>query len=334
MKYSQEALDDMAGKVDLLDYASHTVDFVKHSGVTYYAICPFHNEKTASLAVKTDENYFLCFGCGKSGSIYQWIQYTEGLTFNQAVQKVANITNSDLHDYVESDSMAFYKLLNRLSKPRNNRSVDRHILDIGKDYNQKFKDELPQEWLDEGISAEELKKYEIRVDPMSNRIVYPVFSDDDELISVKGRTRFRNYKDLKIMKYMNYHKLGGRLDYFQGMQQARQYIKQSGEIIIFEGIKSVMKVDQWGYHNTVSAETSTLNEYQIELLVRMHIKNVVIAFDKDVSLKKIQECTKLLKKFTNVYVVYDRWGLLQDKDSPCDQGREIWNTLYERRFRI
>ena len=324
----------MADKVDLLEYASHTVDFVRHSGVTYYAVCPFHNEKTASLAVKTDENYFQCFGCGKAGSIYQWIQYTEGLTFDQAVQKVANITNSDLHDYIESESMAFYKLLNRLNKPKNNVLVDRHILDIDKDYNQKFNDELPQEWLDEGISAEELKKYKIRIDPMSNRIVYPVFSDDDKLISIKGRTRFKNYKDLKIMKYMNYHKLGGRLDYFQGMQQARQYIKQSGEIIIFEGIKSVMKVDQWGYHNAVSAETSTLNDYQVELLIRMQVKNVVIAFDKDVPTKKIQECVKLLKKFTNVFAVVDKWKLLNDKESPPDQGRAVWETLYERRIRL
>lgn len=333
LKYSQEALEEMADKVDLLEYASHSVDFVKHVGSTYYAVCPFHNEKTASLAVKSDENFFHCFGCGRSGNIYKWLMWTEGLTFDQAVQKVCNITGSDVNDYVESEALAFLKLLNRLNNPKKTKIPDRKILDIDKDYNQKFKDEIPQEWIDEGISAEEIKKYEIRVDPTSNRIVYPVRDADFQMIAVKGRTRFQNYKTLGIMKYMNYHRLGV-LNYFTAMMQAHDYIKETNEIIIVEGLKSVMKLDQWGYHNTVSAETSTLNEYQIELLVRMHIKNVIIAFDKDVSLKKIQECTKLLKKFTNCYAVIDKWGLLQDKDSPCDQGRETWDILFERRVRV
>lgn len=333
MQYSQEALEEMANQVDLLEYASRSVDFVKHSGVTYYAVCPFHTEKTASLAVKSDEKFFHCFGCGVSGNIYTWIQLTEHLTFDQAVQKVADITNSDINDYIESESMSFYKLLNRLSTKKET-VVNRTILDIDKDYNEKFIDEIPQEWIDEGISADEIKKYEIRIDPISNRIVYPVRDADFQLIGVKGRTRFKNFKELKIMKYMNYHKLGGRLDYFQGMMQAFDHIKETNEVIIVEGIKSVMKLDQFGYHNAVAAETSTLSIYQIELLIRMQVRNVVIAFDKDVEMKKIQGCVKLLKKFTNVYVVYDKWNLLDAKDSPCDKGIDTWKTLYERRVKL
>ena len=332
MKYSQEALEEMADQVDLLEYASHTVDFVKHSGATHYAVCPFHCEKTASLAVQSDDNFFHCFGCGRSGNIYTWIQLTEHLTFDQAVQKVANITNSDINDYVESESMSFYKLLNRLNNKKRT-MVERTILNIDTDYNQKYKNEIPQEWLDEGISAETMKKYEIRIDPYSNRIVYPVRDANFQMIGVKGRTRFKDYKELGIMKYMNYNKLK-ILDYFTGMMQAADDVKKSGEIIIVEGLKSVMKLDQWGFHNVVSAETSTLNEYQIELLIKMQVKNVVIAFDKDVKLKKIQDCVKLLKKFTNVYVVYDKWHLLKDKDSPPDEGESVWKTLYNRRIRL
>ena len=333
MQYSQEALEEMSQKIDLLDYASHSVDFVRHSGNTHYAICPFHSEKTASLAVNANENFFHCFGCGRSGGIYNWIMWTEGLTFSQAVQKVADLTGSDIHDFIESETMAFFKLLQRLSSPRKNWVVERTVLDIDKDYKQRFKDDIPNEWIAEGISTEEMKKYEIRIDPSSNRIVYPVYSNDYKLIGVKGRTRFQNYKELKIIKYSNYNKIG-IVDYLQGMKQAEQFVKEKNQVIIVEGLKSVMKLDQWGYHNTVSAETSKLNEYQIELLIRMKIKDVVIAFDKDVGLKKIRECVELLKRFTNVYVVYDKWKLLGEKDSPCDQGKDVWDTLYERRMRI
>ena len=95
-----------------------------------------------------------------------------------------------------------------------------------------------------------------------------------------------------------------------------------------------MKLAGWGYQNAVSAETSTLNEYQVELLIKMHVKDVVIAFDKDVRLNKIKECTKVLRKFVNCYVVIDKWGMIKEKDSPCDRGKEVWDALYERRMRI
>ena len=333
VNYSQEVLDDMASKIDLLEYMERTVDFVKHSGNTHYCLCPFHDEDTASLAVNEEKQYWHCFGCNKSGSIYTWIQLTENLSFPQAVQKVAELTNSELHEYTESKTMSFFKELGKLQKSKTE-IVNRTILDINKDYYQKYVDESPREWIDEGITEEELKKYNIRIDLTSNRIVYPVFSDNDELISVKGRTRFKNYKDLKIMKYINYFKLGGRLDYFQGMQQARDSINSSGEIIIVEGIKSVMKLDQWGFHNTVSAETSKLNEYQVELLIQMKVRDVVIAFDKDVGMGKIKDCVKLLKRFANVYVVYDRWRLLENKDSPCDQGKDTWIYLYNNKIKL
>ena len=334
MKYSQEALAEMAAKIDLLEYASHTVEFVRHYKNTHYAVCPFHHEKTASLAVNTDENFFYCFGCGKNGNIYNWIMETEGLSFDQAVKKVASLTNSHFNEYTECESMSFYKQLKKInSNTKTEKESKRTILDIEKDYNQKYSDEVPEEWIAEGISKDELKKYNIRIDHSSNRIVYPVFSNDGELISIKGRTRFENFKQLKIMKYMNYNPIG-KLDFFQGMEQALKYIEESGEIIIVEGIKSVMKIDGFGYHNIVSSETSALNEYQIELLIKMHIKNVVIAYDKDVNIKKIRENVQLLKRFTNVYVIYDKANLLEDKDSPCDKGKEAWNKLYNSKIKL
>ena len=132
---------------------------------------------------------------------------------------------------------------------------------------------------------------------------------------------------------MNYHKIGV-LDYFTGMKQAEEYINNNHEIIIVEGLKSVMKLDGWGYHNVVSAETSTLSEYQIELLIRMKIKNVIIAFDKDVHINKIKQNTRLLSKFTNVWVVVDNQKLLDEKDSPPDKGLDVWKRLYEKKVKL
>lgn len=331
-KYDYDYLNELCDQIDLLEYAQQMCDFHRR-GDKYFCSCPKHSDSDPSLCISPDVNLFYCFSCGRNGNLINWMMEYEGLSFHQAVEKVAKLTGTELKSYVESNNVKLFKLLNRISKQNNKIQIERTILDPENDYHQKYLDEVPQEWVDEGISPEEMKKYEIRIDPSSNRIVYPVYSNEDELIGVKGRTRFKNYKDLNIIKYINYYKLGGRLDYFQGMRQARPFIQSQNEIIIFEGLKSVMKVDQWGYHNAVSAETSTLNDLQIELLIKMQVKNVVIAFDKDVKFKKIIDNVEFLKKFTNVYVVYDKWGLLDEKDSPPDKGKEVWETLYERRVR-
>lgn len=334
MKYSQEALEEMAQKIDLKEYAERTVEFKRRNGSTYFAICPFHNEKTPSLAVNEKENFFHCFGCGKSGNIYTWIQLTENLTFKQAVVKVANITNTGINEYVESESMNVFKELARINHEHDqDKEPERASLDFDRDYLRRYSASLPTEWVAEGIPEDTMRKYEIRIDESSNRIVYPVYDSDLKLIGVKGRTRFENYKDLKLMKYLNYYKIG-QLDYFTGMKQAKDTIMETRSMIIVEGIKSVMKLDSWGYHNVVSAETSVLSEKQVELIVKMAIRDVTIAFDQDVSLQKIKDCTAMLRRYTNVFVVIDRWRYLRPKDSPCDEGPDIWRVLLERRMRL
>ena len=77
------------------------------------------------------------------------------------------------------------------------------------------------------------------------------------------------------------------------------------------------------------------------LLIQLGVKEVVIAYDNDVDIKKIRECTEKLRKFTNVYVVTDRrfvkdrlLGSVEDKMSPCDKGKEVWEILYKERRRL
>ena len=145
---------------------------------------------------------------------------------------------------------------------------------------------------------------------------------------------------MKIKKYQNYHKIG-TTDFFIGMKENIENIKSKNEVIIFEGIKSGMKVEGWGFDNWLASETGWLNDEQVLILVKLGIKDVVIAYDTDVSLQKIKDCTKKLRRFANVYVVLDRrfkkYKLLgdeKDKLSPCDKGEEVWRTLYNERKRI
>ena len=190
----------------------------------------------------------------------------------------------------------------------------------------------PKIWLAEGIKPEMIAKYRIRLDRNSNRIMYPVYDNDDNLIAAKGRTMFQNYKLLGISKYIN-TKPVGTTDYFQGMHENREAVIQKNEAIIFEGIKSVMLADGYGYPNCIAAETSFINDAQARILIKLGIRDAVIAFDKDVTTDKLKPSLDKLKNWMNVYVVKDKNGFLVDKSSPVDMGENIWNELYMERKR-
>ena len=118
--------------------------------------------------------------------------------------------------------------------------------------------------------------------------------------------------------------------------KTKEAIAERREMIIFESIKSVMKAELFGTPNVVSAETSTLNMFQIKLALSMHC-DVVIAFDNDVSRAESAKFLSTLRKYTNVYWIDDKERLLgtyKDKMSPVDKGKEIWDYLYKRKVRI
>ena len=316
----------------MLEYASKTVDF-KQKGKNFIAHCPKHIDKTPSLTINVEDNYFFCFSCKHGGNLLEWLIYMEGLKFPQAVEKVSKLSGIAMHEYKISETVAFYKQLAKLQEQKKPPIV-RPVLD--KATLAKYELSPPQEWVDEGIDPEIMKRYDIRLDKHYNRIIYPVYDKYFNLIGIKGRTRYENYKDLGIQKYQNYNSIG-TTDFFCGMKNNIDNITRKNEVIIFEGIKSGMKAEAWGYDNWVACETSCLNKEQVKILIELGVKEVVIAFDSDVELKQIRERIRLLRRFTNVYCVIDKKRLLGDKSlklSPVDKGKEVWEQLYKERVRI
>ena len=332
----RDRLRELEDKVDLLDYASQSFEFRKGGDDAYFCHCPLHVDKTPSLKISRNKNVFHCFSCNKGGGLLSWMMTIEGLSFNDAVDKICRLSGEDVKNLKVSSALKFYKEIRRAEEstliiPN---KIERKILPLSEI--EKFSSDLPQEWLDEGITPEAMRRYQVRIDYDSNRIVYPVWDSQDRLIGFKGRTRFKDYKELKIQKYMNYTKIG-TIDYFGGMKENREDILQSNEAIIFEGVKSGYKAFGWGVRNWLSSETSALNRQQVIGLLQLGIKNVVIGWDNDVSFDKILKETKSLRKFINVYVIWDSGGLLGNKDdkmSPVDKGRDVWEILYAERKRI
>lgn len=331
MKIDQDKLQELCDKVNLLEYAGKTMEFSRRGTNEYAAHCPLHEDKTPSLMITDDKNLFYCHSCHVGGNLINWLMTFEHLKWNEAIDKASHLAGIDIGHLKTCDALAYYKKIKKSKQINLGFVEDRQILPYS--YYDQFSKEIPEEWIREGIPEDVMKKYDIRIDHGSNRIVYPVWDNNGNLIGCKGRTRFANFDKLGLKKYLNYTKIQST-DYFMGMRENKENIIKAGSAIIFEGIKSVMHVSPWGYNNCLAAETSHINNAQAAILVSLGIKEVIIAFDKGVLLKDIKMNTKMLRRFTNVSVIIDKWNLLNEKDSPCDKGQDIFEELYERRVRI
>lgn len=335
MRYNAEQLDELANKIDLVDLIGQSETLYKQ-GQNYFISCPFHdNDDTPSLCINPVTNKWHCFGCGKGSSVYDWVMLKEKKSFPEALEYICSLVGEEPTNYIESESISFLKKVKKLKDNATKDSSEniRKILDFTEDYLNKYTDELPQEWLDEGMTEEALKTYNIRIDHNANRIVYPVFDAEDNFIGVKGRTRIAAYKELGLSKYMNYNKIGV-LDFFQGYQQAE--FNNSRSIILFEGIKSCIKAYGWGIKNTVACETSKLSDGQVQLLIKNGFSEVVIGFDSDQDFKSIVSDSKIqiLKRFCKVSVIRDKHGWLGEKMAPVDRGENVFRKLIKERVTI
>lgn len=322
--YDQGALNRIKESISLEDYISQYVDLKPRQG-NLFGLCPFHNEDTPSFAVNPKEGYYHCFGCNCGGNIFTFMMKKEGLSFAEAVEKASRLAGVEIDTFEKSETLDVMRQINKKISYSDgeHKVIDKRIYNAYADY-------IDESWVNEGIKPEMFGRYEIKLDNKKNRIIYPVYSNDNRLINIKGRTLYEDYKTLKIPKYINYFKVGC-MDYLQGLHLTREAIRQKNEVIIFEGIKSCMKAEGYGYHNVVSAETCRLTKEQIKLLISLKC-NVVIAFDKDKSLSDFYDKgVKMLSRFTNVYYINDVGNLLgtpDEKNAPVDKGREVWEQLY------
>lgn len=332
MTYDDEMLQEINASVDLLEYVSQSIEMEKR-GRDYFGHCPLHVDNTPSFSITPSKNSYYCFSCGRSGGIIGYLMDYEHLRFDDAVDKAAKLGNMDLSKMCRSQTMTFLKKTKNLMREKE--QVVHEVLSANE--LSKYSHEDITEWIDEGILQEVMDLFEVRINDRDNRIVYPVYDIKGNLINIKGRTRYKNYKELRIPKYINYYPIG-TMDYFQGLNITLPFIKDQNEIIIFESVKSVMKAYGWGYKNCASAEKHTITDEQLKLLVRLRV-NIVFAFDSDISYsdKDIKKTIDVLKRITNVYVIYDRKGLLGGKDAknaPVDLSREIWEQLYFNKTKV
>ncbi len=94
-RFPEELLVEIKTKVDLVGLVSEHVRLTRR-GSSFVGLCPFHQEKTPSFTVVPGKGFFHCFGCGASGSAFNFLMLMDGRSFTESVKELASRTGVEL----------------------------------------------------------------------------------------------------------------------------------------------------------------------------------------------------------------------------------------------
>lgn len=324
-------LEELIRSIDIVEYISQFVDLTQ-KGDEFWGLSCFKEEKTPSFSVRRAPPFFYDYSSGLGGNIFTFVKCYNKCSNSEAIEILKKYAHYDGKISQNSGKMAAtidckrFMRRQTLQKPSNGVVLQDECME-----KYEKRDEKLRFWETEGISRASLEKFQIAYDGFSNRLTYPIRNLDGKIVNIGGRTLDPHWKDKNLRKYTYFYKWG-TLDVVYGLFENMKAVRNSKEIIIFEGCKSVLLADTWGIHNTGAILTSHLNQAQLKILARLGC-NVIFALDKDVNIRNDRNISKL-KDYVNVWYMYDRDGLLNSKDSPVDMGYEVFKVLYDRRIRF
>src|SRR3981081_614702 len=102
MRYGEGLLEEILTRTDLVQVVGRRIK-LERKGRVFWGLCPFHKEKSPSFKVENERRTYHCFGCGAGGDVFKWLPETEGLSFPEAVQKLAGEAGIELPAWSAED---------------------------------------------------------------------------------------------------------------------------------------------------------------------------------------------------------------------------------------
>jgi len=309
----ENQVEEIKKKLDIVEVINKFVP-LKKRGRHYVACCPFHQEKTPSFVVSPELQIYKCFGCGKAGDVFTFVQEYNRIDFKDALEDLAK--------------MAGIKLV-RSTKISGEESIKKRLFEINREtakfYNYiLLKHELGKEALEyikkRNISEETINKFLIGFAPpdsrliinyllkkgykteelyktgsfgksqykqgqsydrFSDRLIFPQIDFRDRIVGFSGRILPSN-KNQNLAKYINspeteiYHKS----QMFYGLNLAKESIKKNNLAIIVEGEFDMISPYQAGIENVVAIKGTALTEEQLQL-IRRYTETLILGLDSD-----------------------------------------------------
>jgi DNA primase len=328
-------------------------EYIHRVGGRWEAQLPDKFKSSNRRAVQVYENEYLTAKVrnkGVSGDIYALIGYIlyEIVDFeelkNHLHQIKAWLCNClgwyeylEVRDDFEEEKKDYLSFLRPIQKSRKQRRRIGNLIDkenIVLDKERVFSwylNEPHKNFYDDGISLRTQREFEVMFDQDSERVVFPIYNREGELISIKGRYVGTDKYILDEIKYLYLYNFDKMIELYN-LHRALPYIKKTGEVIVFESEKSCMKAHQYGFKNTVAIMGSEISPVQAFLLRQLEA-NIVFAFDNDMDLDHVKKQSKQIKT-RKCFYIKDELGLLEAKEAPVDKGEVVWKRLYNEGIKV
>ncbi len=303
MRYSDATIDKVREANDIVDVVGQYVKLTR-SGNRYKGLCPFHNEKTPSFIVTPELQIYKCFGCGKGGNVFTFVQEYEKVDFVSAVEMLAERAHIEItpetgaNSYVEMRARTmfeinkaaarfFYKNLNTDNNAINyvrrrglsNETVKAYGIGSAPDsWDALYKHLSSLGFGDKDILDSRLcspRKDGKPYDAFRNRLMFPILDVKGRVIAFGGRVY-----DNSVPKYINspetaVYTKGVNL---YGLNVAKSFAADG--LILVEGYMDCISLYQAGIKNVVASLGTALTEKQARLIAG-RTSRVYISYDAD-----------------------------------------------------
>ena len=320
--------------LELMEYFGITPLSENEEYIIFPTCC--HSSCSPKLYYYIETNSFYCWSqCGGQVDVISIVQEQEGLDFNQAIEWLIEFFQLGRH-------VGFGRPKKREVKPR---EVKQKEIDVNEQlpmYNKSilntFYDIPIDDWIEEGISIETLKKFGIKFDITSNSIVIPCYDMNDRLVGI----RVRNLSEENIERYGKYVPLTDALSgitykfssskVLYGLNINKDKIQETKMACLVEGEKSTLKSKTWNKENDITLCTfgCGLKDFQIELLKSLGVETLIFLYDYEIDEKILKKMDKTYRKaslYFNVYTIGDYEGLVDVKSNILDYGEDVYRKL-------
>lgn len=203
--------------------------------------------------MRRETGKFYDFSSGLGGSVVSFVKKYNHCSGQQAIEILKAYAGCDGEEIVPKEKMSATKVCKKYM-PAGEKKQRKHKEKVPQDCMERYEDRTDklQSWLDEGISLDVMKDFGVKYDSFSDRIVYPIRDINGEIVNVGGRTLDPDYKEKRLRKYTYFFEWGGTMDIVYGLFENMKDILDKKEIILFEGVKSVLIAKTWGVNNAAS----------------------------------------------------------------------------------
>lgn len=311
----KEIISDIKNSVNIVEVIGEVVALTK-AGRNFLGLCPFHGEKTPSFNVVEDKQFYHCFGCGKSGDVFKFIEEYRGVSFMEAVQIIAErsgiqlaVDKNDLSQpKIQHPHQALYDIHTEAAKFYHAVLMTTKMGEKARTYLYKrgLTDEIIKHF-QIGLAPSEgnylyqsmvgkfdeatimnsglfnLAESNLVYDAFQNRIMFPLANDNGQVVAFSGRIWEESPPtDGHQAKYKNSRSTAifNKSYELYHLDKAKPTIKKSHEVYLMEGFMDVIAAYRAGIENAVASMGTALTHEHVQHLSK-YCKKVILSYDGD-----------------------------------------------------